>query len=869
MTHVNKSTNATNGVSSNLDPAKCNLDSQDENTDCESVAATKVIQAEINLINKQRKNRLKEHSDSPKNDQQVPLDPQRFYDSAPVDLIGLGISGGGIRSAAFSVGVIQALDSSRSKNENENTLYARVDYLSTVSGGGYTGSAVSWFNYTNYTQGGEKDYICPFGIAKEGVRTQAVKKGATASKDKINPNQFLSYLRQHGKYLTPGNGFNIVAFIATIFKAMTTSLLFYFSVAFLAFSFSPLLTIYLGKPIIHAKQFGIYAIYLVCGLFGVYLLSGFVMGIHAWAKKRRQNHTLSIFLNFVSIFAMLTLVVGAYFFVFISQAGDSFVEEVIVAFYALAFLYLIAPGSTFYFNSNNSHDYNRRSIVYWRLGLITTLALVLILVLFIPWLSHVLFVDMPQAMSYTGSVSFFSLIATLFTLQEKLKKKTKGIPINYILYPLAAILILSLLALAYSLNAHLLGDQFKSTVEVAWHKNLVLLPYGVAALIVIAGTMINLNYLSIGKVYRDRLMETFMPSVASVQNNQWGLSFDADNKVLTDFVDNQVKTTGPYHLINTNLVLIDDKEIRFKGRGGDNFILSPLYCGSDATQWLSSDKFEDGKMTLATAMATSGAAVNPNAGVAGQGVTTNRIVSILMTLLNVRLGHWVNNLTAKPKQPTFWRPGLKQGLLGIGFNSEAEFLELSDGGHFENLAVYELIRRRVKTIIVSDAGADPGFNFADLGNLVEKVRADFGVSIRFDCVFDKDGKELAKDALDNLESCINYDLSYLIPGTRGNTPFEKKFELAERGFAIARIYYPEKQGKSEPAYLIYLKSTMITGLPADIYAYKAANRSFPDQPTSDQFFDENQFESYRELGYQITREMLQDKACRKILAIDK
>jgi|GEM_PF-2419061 len=44
-------------------------------------------------------------------------------------------------------------------------------------------------------------------------------------------------------------------------------------------------------------------------------------------------------------------------------------------------------------------------------------------------------------------------------------------------------------------------------------------------------------------------------------------------------------------------------------------------------------------------------------------------------------------------------------------------------------------------------------------------------------------------------------------------------------------------------------------MPADLICYKKAHISFPDQSTADQFFDEKQFEAYRELGYLIAEQM--------------
>ena len=323
----------------------------------------------------------------------------------------------------------------------------------------------------------------------------------------------------------------------------------------------------------------------------------------------------------------------------------------------------------------------------------------------------------------------------------------------------------------------------------------------------------------------------------------------ADGALLENMCLNEDGKTirRPYHIINSNIILINSPKEMFRGRGGDSFILAPQFCGSDATGYIETRNFlkkrgqnDHGGLTLATAMATSGAAVNPNAGVGGKGVTRDFFVSLMMTIFNLRLGYWATNprLGSPLKSPNYWRPGLCS-LLGFGYREDSIFIELSDGGHFENLGLYELIRRRIDTIIVSDAGADKDFNFGDLANAIERVRVDFGVGIRFKREDEQFGK--------------------MVPGSNTDGVFAKKFNLAEKGFASGTIAYPATELEEEKTGKIFLvKSTLLPSLSGDLYGYKARHADFPDQTTSDQFFDENQFEAYRELGYRAA-----DRLCRE------
>jgi hypothetical protein len=151
--------------------------------------------------------------------------------------------------------------------------------------------------------------------------------------------------------------------------------------------------------------------------------------------------------------------------------------------------------------------------------------------------------------------------------------------------------------------------------------------------------------------------------------------------------------------------------------------------------------------------------------------------------------------------------------------------------------MYELIRRRLKLIMVIDGGADPGYQFDDLRNAIEKVRADFGALISFE---------------HSIEELVpKYEPSAAKPED-GKPPMC----YAGRGYLIGRIDY----ANNTTGVLLYLTTTFIKELTADLYGYRSSHPEYPDEPTSDQFFDEKQFEAYRELGYQLAYKMLNDAA---------
>jgi hypothetical protein len=154
------------------------------------------------------------------------------------------------------------------------------------------------------------------------------------------------------------------------------------------------------------------------------------------------------------------------------------------------------------------------------------------------------------------------------------------------------------------------------------------------------------------------------------------------------------------------------------------------------------------------------------------------------------------------------------------------WVNLSDGGHIENLATIELLRRRCKYIITGDAEADPSMHFPSLAALIRFARIDLGIDIRID--------------LDQLR----------IPEGGGLTARER---VSRQHFALGRITYP---GEAEPGYLLYFKSSVTGDEDEVISEYRARKSTFPHESTADQFFDEGQFEAYRALGEHMARQAL-------------
>ncbi len=700
---------------------------------------------------------------------------QSEQSSKDTPLSGFAVSGGGIRSASFGLGVMQAFVA-------RNMLTA-FDYLSTVSGGGYLGSSLTWYlekgapgiDKTDCTPEG-----FPFGAKRVGAQSPA--NSTTEEQDRPNRNAVLNYIRQHGNYLTPGKGLNGLSLAAPAIRSM-----------------------FLSLAIIQALLAGI----MILG----YQFLKLVSSGGEWYVYSQQ---LS-----VSVFGWTESLFGFTVLDFFSPSS-ALLDLSLIGLVLFAFANLFySLGSWILYKWKHFRLFNVYSLFIGsqkRIALLWSIIIGLAVVGSVPYS-----VNLIKGLSW-GMIGTGSIMGYLQYLNKQQGEDAGGLFSDLKTY-LAVILVLyGLLLSAYYLGVGVLDAD---AATGGW----------LIAGSLVFGFLTNANVIGHHRMYRDRLMELFMPNRKAIIQNQWEPATEANNAMLHEFCQ---KNPRPYHLINTNVILKDSDNPVYRGRGGDNFILSPLFCGSFATGWRSTESYQFSKsfdgVSLATAMAASGAALNPHAGVSSGGITRNSLVSLLLSVLNLRLGVHL----PRPSEYNWTLMGFifRSNLIyAIGAslfgaqNEKEPVVEISDGGHFENLGMYELVRRKLSLIVVSDGGADPGYNFDDLTNAIEKIRVDFGVDIVFD-----------DNALENL-----------IPEEREGSSLDQKCAIADKGFARAAIHYPD--GKK--GVLIYLKTTMIPDLPVDVLGYKMANPDFPDQSTGDQFFDEKQFEAYRELGYRIGRQFLE------------
>lgn len=287
---------------------------------------------------------------------------------------------------------------------------------------------------------------------------------------------------------------------------------------------------------------------------------------------------------------------------------------------------------------------------------------------------------------------------------------------------------------------------------------------------------------------------------------------------------------GLMHVVNMTLNLVGGKRLAWQQRRAESFTSTPLHSGSLFVGYRPTrDYGGNSGISLGTAVATSGAAANSNMGY----FSPSPFVTLVLTFFNARLGWWLGN-PGVHGWDTYFRSHPKQALRPVldeafGLTDDTNpYVLLSDGGHFENLGLYEMVLRRCRLVVVVDGSADPEGDYDDLGGAVRKIRVDFGIPVEFEPPFLIYSREEA----------------------------EKKGRGAY--CAVGDIHYERVDADlgGRPGKLVYIKPALYGDEPRDIYNYGRSHEDFPHESTADQFFDEPQFESHRMLGYFILESLL-------------
>jgi Patatin-like phospholipase len=804
-----------------------------------------------------------------------------------IEAVGLALSGGGIRSAAVSLGALQAL--------NHHGVLRNIDYLSTVSGGGFIGTSLT----VTMTKDDGRFVFGP----SPNAGTDAPLAAEISDTDEVG------HIRNYSNYLIPAGARDVVTAIAVIVRGLVANLGLVLPVLLLLAALtiwsnpnrsSLERTDFLGfspDPAVSLKAFGLT---LIAALVGLALF-------FAWAVARSflAPRHLSEFRGTLPFLASLYLVaLAGVFFV----EGQAFVingmfeiadaqaagqrvflgmltswvktaATVTAPVAAVVMLFRNQFGEILKVVSANSRWWAQLVAVLIKGAMwLAALAVPLLVWVAYLYLSYWGIInDRPNAVESAacprGTISATVRIdgqqfdyrgdvgrerpaggpGWCAPLASDQKQETIGPGTHTPTW---------LLQIAGRFGAgisHLVDKLPGLSQERAEYikgrladRPMISLYVGLGLLLAALSCLLAPNANSLARLYRDRLSKAFLfnpkkaASARRIRRDEASLDQGRDFEPVDDMRVSELSTRhAPYHLINAALNIQGSDYANRRGRNADFFLFSPRYIGSCATGYASMATFEDAApdLDLATAMAISGAAASSN-----MGASSVRSLTPTLALLNVRLGYWLKNprfcspsatLNARGSGLRDWMPKfyLWSEITGRLYENSTE-VYLTDGGHIENLGIYELLRRRCKVIVVVDADADFPMLFPPFVTLQRYARIDLGIRIYLPWL----PIQTTTLALREWE-----------PGMPPPEP------LPGPHVAIGTIDY----GGGQTGYLVYIKSSL-TGDENDyVRDYARRHDKFPHEISLDQLFSEEQFEVYRALGFHMTHGFLDggDRVC--------
>jgi len=755
-------------------------------------------------------------------------------------LIGLALSGGGIRSATFSLGVIQALV--------EKGKFKFVDYLSTVSGGGYIGSCVS-------------------SVLNHPDASDACLKNIHGGEDP----PAVKHLRNSSNYLSPGGLFDRLRLPTILLRGILLNL-------FLLVP-SLILAVFLTEIINELwHETGTYTLSPLVIIIPFIVMTYLFAFIRRWFKKRFDWTKRNAYeLNLAKLFALTIFVLCLVpVFWIVRFCVDGWWSENIINLFRVTSLqgglfkalFVIAGLIVFFIIVNQLQSITRITglILRYVIGILGPLIIFSVYLVFC-----IFFIESPYFdQSFADDLNRLARADT--PAQESAVSRTK---VTNLLKGKGYKISSDRLRVTLISDKSAAGD--KNPTDQQWQiffqagpseksldvqhkkgylyipelsileglrnlsgfglKNFSDLRHVIQWQFYLAGILIfllnifvlDVNITSSHGFYRDRLSKAYL-----FRQKEDGSIISSDAQKMSEL--NQDSAPAPYHLINTALNLPGSTDPDLRGRNADFFTISKCYCGSQHTGYCSTKQLEhlDNHFNLGTAMAISAAAAAPN-----MGAMTMKQFVFIMTLLNIRLGYWTPNPkkinaagnVARWRWPNVGPRHLLKEAFG-SLNARGSHVNLSDGGHIENLAIYQLLKRHCQLIIAVDGEADPKMAFNGLVTLIRYADIDMGITINID--------------LENIRT-------------------DEK-AISREHWTLGTIQYGRgDDGREETGYLLYIKSSLSGDENEYIRAYHRKYPAFPHQSTADQFFDETQFECYRALGEHIASGALENEKVRNAL----
>ena len=774
---------------------------------------------------------------------------------APDQLVGVALSGGGIRSATLSLGVLQHLI--------RRGWMRQVDLLSTVSGGGYIGSCI-----TSLLSRGDHSLETPVQPEQKHLDWKRCERFDLDAQGPFDGHEQLHHLRRHGDFLVARRGLfrhefvrllgSIPAGLLTIWLGLALFLVVASSawLLLLALLLDPVSWQSLATggwisweqaldsqgPSTRVVMWGI-------GLGGLIAML-LEIGLYPLRERKRLQRPAVAegrgeppeqlaqrreFQNYAAFLPLLTLL--GCLVARTTLRGDP--VSLLCAPAAAGLGAWLAIWGAWSWSAKTGGKFwtpPSRSVAAAKLGLTLYVAVggvALYLASLFLWSSRGT-ADW-QLTSFASSAVLLRLF-TLFTGgSDQGSTALRRVAMAVRQWSLVLIVPVFLFAGLFTFAHWALAWTGGSAGQIA------ALGGGAALLFVAHGLYFDLNRASPHYFYRDRLSEAYLrtdrvtrtdkPGAEGAQNRLQCETLRDDHQLLLQDLHKEdpgletrtkVDTNGaPYHLLSCAVNMPGSRDLARRSRKSDYWMFSRYWIGSGSTGYERTQVYRNGRTTLAAAMTISGAAA-----ASAMGFHTSAAQAFALTLFNVRLGFWAEHPTHNPKGPD-WRiwPLLLARELFASTNARGKYVNLSDGGHTgDNLGIYPLLQRRCKLIVAIDGERDPDLSFPSFSSALRQIYTDENVKVTVDVTPVASGK---------------------------------------RHHALGRIEYPalDDSTPAETGVIVVLKSSYIDGkVPTEVRSYKQQYDEFPHQSTADQFFDDDQFEAYRALGGHIAEEFLQGLA---------
>jgi hypothetical protein len=474
--------------------------------------------------------------------------------------------------------------------------------------------------------------------------------------------------------------------------------------------------------------------------------------------------------------------------------------------------------------------------------------------------------DMPPVAAFGGLAAVLVLQygATLVSMLGKKKEDSAGGQVSKVrkLLPPGVVqlgivlLTLTVLAAAWLLVLGIAAAQVFDWVARTDVTTLTAVPYwgwilgGIVAAVIILSS-VDVTSLSLHPFYRGRLARAL--AVRRINGKDDGYP-SKEGTWLSKY--GRAQEGGPKFVFAAAAALTGDAKPA-PGLNAVSYVLSADYIGGPALGWLNTEKMIDEApsrikrdLTVQAAMAISGAAFASAMGRLNKGFQS------LLAVSGARLGTWLPNPTfvkfAKDNATNGFYPKALPSVRGAGYfyrelfginRDDARLVQVTDGGHYENLGLVEALRRRCRLIYVIDGGGDTPPLLTGLSDAIRLARYELGVEI----VLDKEDED-------------DFGVPKLAPGSAapfgtGHAFHSLNSRLTAGAVIRGKIKYPGAAGlgANDTGLLIVAKAVLWQDLPDWVLTYGAGKggESFPHDKTSDQWFSEAQFAAYTEIGRRI------------------